>query len=511
MRFELCSLRTHRVTTAMWRKVGGMADDDLRSDLSAAAGVAGSKLPGLEPSVGKYKAELSRSLSVRENVLLTLSAVTPASSLFVIGPAVISGVGGAAVLAYTIAAVIGIAVALCYAELSSAFPITGGEYAFVARTLGKPAGFALFVQTLISAVLIVAVLADGAGTYLAVIWPDINGKAVGVVVILLTTIVGCLSIRLNAWVTGTFLILELAALAVLAALGLLNINQPISSLWTATTAGDGGVLVAASAGLVISYTATALFSYNGYGTAVYFSEETRQATTRIGRIILLSLFVAVVVELIPLIAVVLGTPSMAGLVGAQDPLSYFLQARGGTVVNTIVSIGVALAVINAVLACILQAARLVYCSARDRSWPDAIGGPLRHVHPRTKAPAVATVVVGVAAALLLVAVPFHALLILTGATVLITYAFVALSALVGRMNGSTKRAAFTMPLWPAVPIVMLAATLFITYENLVSDWIPVAVAVATALIGLPYYYFYIHRRRGDRWTLPDPADDSESG
>ena len=68
-----------------------------------------------------------------------------------------------------------------------------------------------------------------------------------------------------------------------------------------------------------------------------------------------------------------------------------------------------------------------------------------------------------------------------------------------------------MPLWPAVPIVMLAATLFITYENLVSDWIPVAVAVATALIGLPYYYLYIHRRRGDRWTLPDPADDSESG
>ena len=486
-----------------------MAHDDTRGEPDTPAGA--SVPPSRAQHACRYTAELSRSLSVRENILLTLSAVTPASSLFVIGPAVINGVGGAAVLAYTIAALIGIAVALCYAELSSAFPITGGEYAFVARTLGKPAGFALFVQTLISAVLIVAVLADGAGTYLAVIWPDINGRLVGVVVILFTTLIGCLHIRLNAWVTGTFLILEVAALAVLAALGLLNINQPVSSLWTATTAGDGGVLVAASAGLVVSYTATALFSYNGYGTAVYFSEETRQATRTIGRVILLSLLITVMVELIPLIAVVLGTPSMAGLVGAQDPMSYFLQARGGTVINTVVSLGVALAVINAVLACTLQAARLVYSSARDRSWPAVINGALGRVHPRTKTPAMATLVVGAAAAVLLATVPFDALLILTGATVLITYAFVALSALAGRMNGSTKRAAFTMPLWPAMPIVMLAATLFITYENLVNDWIPVAVALVTTVIGLPYYYLYVHRRRGDRWTLPDPAADSESG
>ena len=76
-----------------------MAHDELRGDLGAAAGAAGSKLPDLEPPAGRYTAELSRSLSVRENILITLSAITPASSLFVIGPAVINGVGGAAVMA----------------------------------------------------------------------------------------------------------------------------------------------------------------------------------------------------------------------------------------------------------------------------------------------------------------------------------------------------------------------------------------------------------------------------
>lgn len=466
-------------------------------------------MPAGRPAPGRYRGELSRSLSLRDNVLITLSGVTPASSVFVIGPAVIAGVGGGAVLTYVIAALIGITVALCYAELSSAFPITGGEYAFVARTMGKPSGFALLVLTIVSGVFVVAVIASGVGTYLAVLWPGVNGTLVGVITILLTTIVGCLTIHLNARVTGTFLILEVIALVVVAVLGFSHVSQPISTVWTATTAGEGATLVAASAGAVVAYTATALFSYNGYGNAVYFAEETRRAGQTIGRAILWSLLIAVLVQLIPLTAVVLGAPNLADLVNADDPMAYFLNSRGGSTITKVVAIGVAIAVINAVLAITLQNARLLYSSARDRSWPDAINGPLARIHPRFKTPAVATVVVGIAAAALLAAAPFEALLITTGATVLIVYAFVALSALFGRLNGSTARAPFTMPLWPVVPLIMLAATTVIVYQNLVSDWVPVAVAVGVTALGLPYYYVFIRPRRGERWTLPDPADDSE--
>lgn len=465
--------------------------------------------PALETPAGRYKAELSRSLSVRENILITLSAVTPASSLFVIAPAVINGIGGAAVLAYTIAALIGIAVALCYAELSSAYPITGGEYTFVARTLGRPAGFALFVQTLVSTVLITAIIAEGAGMYLAVLWPDLNAKAVGTAIIVAATITACFSIRLNALITGVVLLLEVALLAVVAVLGFLHVSQPISTLWTPTTVTDGGVLVAASAGLVVSYIATALFAYNGYGTAVCVAEETRQASRTIGRAILWSLAISVLTQLIPLIAVVLGSPNMTEMVGSDDPLSYFVQSRGGTVLEDMVSLGIAVAIINAILAGTLQQARKIYSSARDRSWPDVINRTLSRVNPRFKTPVAATLVFGVLSAAVLATVPFDVLLVITGASLLIIYALVALGALAGRINGSTRRAVFKMPLWPWIPLAMIAATLCITYQNLVTDWVPVAATVAIAVIGLPYYYLFI-RRRGDRWTLPDPVDDSES-
>lgn len=271
------------------------------------------------------------------------------------------------------------------------------------------------------------------------------------------------------------------------------------------------MLVAAGAGLVVSYTTTALFAYNGYGTAVCFAEETRQASRTIGRAILWSLAIAVLTQLIPLVAVILGTPNMAEMVGAADPLTYFVQSRGGTVINDLVSLGIAIAIINAVLAGTLQNARKVYSSARDRSWPEIINRPLERIHPRLKTPVVATVVFGMLSIALLAVVPFGVLLIITGASLLITYALVALSALVGRINGSTDRAVFRMPLWPAIPLTMLAVTLVITYQNLVNDWVSVAITVAIAVAGLPYYYLYIRRRGGDRWTLPDPVDDSESG
>ncbi|MDA3643960.1 APC family permease [Saccharopolyspora indica] len=453
-----------------------------------------------------YRQDLSRSLSFRENILITLSAVTPASSVFIIVPSVIQGVAGASAVAFAIAAVVGVVVALCYAELSSAFPITGGEYAFVARTVGKATGFALYLLTIVAGILILGVIAGGTGKYLGVVWSALDGHWVGVVVIIATGLIAVLGIRTNAWVTGVFLVLELLALAVLAVLGFVNVTQPVSMLWTAQTAGPGGTLTAASAGLVVSYTAIAIFAYNGYGTAVYYAEETRQATRTIGRAILWSLAITVLAELVPLVAVLLGTPSMPGLVAAESPMNYFLLARGGTALNTIVSLGIAIAVINAVIAIMLQLGRSLYSAARDRSWPDAINRPLAWIHPRLRTPVVATLTVATLGALAYALLPFEVLLLGSGASLVITYVMVGLAALLGRLRGRTQRAVYRMPAWPLPPLLALAAMAVVIYENLRSDWIPVAITLVILAIGYAYYYACI-RPRPDRWTLPDPVDE----
>jgi amino acid transporter len=456
-----------------------------------------------------YAQDLARSLTLRENVMITLSSVTPASSVFIIVPAVIAGIGGASALAFAVAAIAGIFMAYCYSELSSAFPVTGGEYAFAARTLGRATGFALFTLTLIGTVLILGVIALGTGDYLGVAWPALSGKAVGVVVLLVTMVIAILNIRTNAWVTGIFLAIELIAVAVLAVLGIAHISQPVSTLWTPRTSGPGGALTAVSWGLVSSFTATALFAYNGYGTAVYFAEETRRATRMIGRAIMVSLAVTVAAELIPLVFVLLGTPSLPKLLASPTPMNYFLLARGGRVVNVLVSLGIALAIFNAVIAIMLQAGRLLFASARDRSWPDAIGNPLARVHPRLRTPVLATLVAGLASAIVAWFVPLKVLIIATGANVTLIYLLVGLSALVGRARGRTSRADYRMPAWPLAPLLVLAIMAYVIYQSLVSDWVPMAISLGILAIGYAYYALYLRPRRADRWTLPDPVRDED--
>lgn len=468
-----------------------------------------------QPARGQYEQELSRSLSLRGNVLITLSAVTPASSVFIIIPAVLVAIGGASFIAFAVAAVVGIFMAFCYAELSSAFPIAGGEYSFVARVLGKATGFALFLMNTLSLILIIGVIALGTGEYLSAAFSSANSKWVGVAVIVVSAVIAVLNIRTNAWVTGTFLCVEMAALVVLTLLGFIHVSRPVSTLFEAqtfqaATGGHGGVLVGVGLGLVAAQAATAIFAYNGYGAAVYFAEETRDAARGIAKAILWSLAVTVAAEIIPMTAVILGAPSLSALLGADSPMQYFVTARGGSTLNTIVSLGIALAIINAVIAITLQGGRTLFGSARDRAYPDAISKFFGYVHPRLQTPLPATLFMGGCAAVVASFVPLDALITATGATLVALYLLVALSALVGRRNGTTSHAKYRMPAWPAAPVLVIATLGYVTYELWISNLVQVLIAIGALAVGYAYYYGYLYPRRADRWTMPDAPPDEHA-
>src|SRR4051812_19596087 len=89
--------------------------------------------------------KLSRSIGVVGGTLLTLSCVTPASSLFVLVPASFAGLGTGTALTLLIAMVLCVGVAWCYSELGTLIPSAGGEYAMAGHTVGRFAGWLAFV------------------------------------------------------------------------------------------------------------------------------------------------------------------------------------------------------------------------------------------------------------------------------------------------------------------------------------------------------------------------------
>jgi amino acid transporter len=457
--------------------------------------------------MGSYKQELSRELTLRQNILITLSAVTPASSVFIIVPAVLLAVGGASVMAMALGGLVALFVGMCYAELSARYPISGGEYTWAARILGKPIGFAVMLLTLVTGVLIVAVIALGTGLYLGVAVSGLSGSGVGLAVIVLSTIVAALRIKTNAWVTGLFLAVEMLAITIFTILGFINVSRPISTFWTPAALGSSGMMEGVSLGLVVSTIAVALFAYNGYGQAVYYAEETKGATKNIGKAIMISLFVALVVEIVPLMAVVLGTGSLEKLLADPAPMNYFLIERGGETLNTIVSLGIAIAIINAVIAIIIQMARLLFSASRDGSFPDVIGKPMGSINAKYQTPVVATAVTGIGAVLVGAFVPFSLLILASGASLIVVYAIVAVAALRVRSMGTSHKSAYTMPFWPVPPIIVIVAIIYIAYQGVLADSRPLLIAIGTMVIGVVYYYIFINSRTDSRWTLPEALHD----
>ncbi len=469
---------------------------------SAALAAAGA------PVAARYEQDLSRSIGILGNVFITLSGVTPASSVFIIVPVALVAAGSGSFLAFVFAAIVGVFMAFCWGELSAAFPIAAGDYALVwhsfkGRTswLAGPVSFVTFALYVDFIAFIPAVIALGTGTYLAVIW-NVNLKVIGAIVMLIAAGIAILNIRLNAVITGIFLAIELSALAVVTVLGIIHAKN-WSSLVHPVVGNSHGGLTSVPFTAMLALTAVAVFSYNGYANAVNFSEETIGSSRRIARAILVSLVVTVAAELIPLTFTIVGSPSIAKLSTSSVPMQYFIEATSNKTVYTIVSLGVVVAILNAVIAIILSYGRIFFSSGRDRAWPGPVNSWMT-LRSEFQSPWFATALVGVLGAILCLTVPLNTLVNLTGASLVADYALIAIAALVARPTGATRHSPYKMPLWPVPPVLALISLGYIfTKQTSLLLW----VTLITIGIGLLYWLVVIYPQRGRAWNLREAAID----
>ncbi|QJU60500.1 APC family permease [Sphingomonas sp. AP4-R1] len=447
---------------------------------------------------------LPRSLGVAGVLFLTLSATTPASSVFVIVPGMLRVAGSGALIALLIAAIVCVATAYVYAELSSAWPIAGGEYVMVARTLGPMAGFVVLGVNVINNLIFTPVVALGVSDVLARVIPGLPQTPVALALIALATGCGLLNIRTNALVTGLFLVVELLALAALCWAGLIApVQDPVALLLHPRMPGGAG-LVAATPAAIGTATTIAIFALNGYGMAVYFGEDMRDAPRRIGRVVLAALCLTLATEILPVAAAIVGTPDLAAFLTGEDPFGALVAARGGRALGDWVAAGVAIAIVNAAIVSILAFARFFYSTARDGVWGGRLDIRLQLIHPRLGSPWIATLGIG-GVSLVCCLVPLDLLLVLSGAGLVLTYAAIALAALVGRRTGATAHAAYRMPLFPVAPVLTLIALAYVVWTSWLDpeEGRPGLIATGIQIAVSILYYGLVVRRRG-AWVTRDP-------
>lgn len=406
---------------------------------------------------------LHRVLSPFEVLLLALSAMSPAFSVFVGGGSVLKIAGTGAALAFVFGGVLAAIAAVLYAEIAAAFPGAGGVYPALTRMLGANWSYPYVVLSCFLAFPVVALFSLGAAANLHEFAPALPQVPLAIALLVAASLIALLSVRRGAFITGCFLAVELAALVVVSAVAVMNPARGAGSVMLHPVMLSGSGLAPTPWAVLGIATVAGLWSTSGVSWAMFFAEEMQDAQRRIGRVVVWAGAVAALTIAVPVVLVVLSIADLPAVLRSDAPIVAFLGERLSPGWAAAVSLTVAAAMFNALIAAVMGQSRFLYAAARDALFPAAVSRALVFIHPRTRTPVMATVLLA-AGATLLIPLGEQSLLILLSGNVS-DYLMIALAILAGRAAGTSGKF-FAAPLHPLFPVIGL----LIGAGAIVADW-----------------------------------------
>lgn len=364
-------------------------------------------------------------------------------------------------------------VALCFAELAARYPISGVIYQWASRLGGRIWGWTAGWLMIIAQVVTLAGAAIALQVVLPPIWSGFqlvpgdssltspsgaaNAVLLGVLLLVVTTLVNAIGVRLMSVVNSVGVTCELVGVTLLCIALFSHAERgPGIVLHTEAFAGHGYFWSFAASALMAAYVLV------GFDSAGELSEETRHPRRTTPRTILRAVLVSGLGGALMLLATLMAAESASdGSLG--DPargLPYVLMSRLGDTLGSVFLADVAIAVTVCTLAIQTAATRMVFSMARDRVLPFATG--LSTVNKRTGTPVRASVLVGVVAAAVLLINIGNPALFTTVASVCImllyvAYLMVTLPLLIRRLRGGMPRdeTLFGLGRW-GIPVNVLA-------------------------------------------------------
>jgi urea carboxylase system permease len=304
-------------------------------------------------------------------------------------------------------------VALCFAELAANFPVAGSIYNW-----GKKMGSATVAwlggwMMLTASIVTIAAVALAYQLTLPQIWSffqfygdgtgkydfAVNAVILGTGLIIFTTVINALGVKLMARINSSGVFIELvAAVLLIIALAAMATRGP-DIVFETNGLGEGndwgyfGAFLAASL-------ASAYVMY-GFDTASSLGEETHEprktAPVAILRAVIASFILGGLIILFAMMAV---SDINAPEIGQFGGLQFIVLDVFGETVGKFFLISVVIAVTVCCLAVHTATIRMAFAMARDNNLP--AGERVAKVHPKTKTPIVPAVVTGALAILILV-------------------------------------------------------------------------------------------------------------
>jgi amino acid transporter len=370
-------------------------------------------------------------------------------------------------LLWVLGGLVSIVGGLCFAELSAAFPDPGGDYYFLRRAYGERLGF-LFAWSRF------AVIHTGSMAMLAFVFSDYvnelfslghygrSALAAGLVVLLAS--INLIGIRFGARTQVGLMTLVLAGLLSVGIAGIWLASQGIAPPPPAPPdPNDTQIMPASLMGAALIYV---FLAYGGWSDAATLSAEMRDARRGIQRALIIGITLVMALYLLVNWAFLTGLGHL-GLARSSAPAADLMRHAFGQVGELWIVSVVALTSISVLNAVLIAASRTTYAAARD------IGGfqRLADWHEGRGTPS-AAILATAGVALLLVA---FGTITRGGFSTIVDYMtpvywlFLCLSGIaviVLRYRAPDVARPFKVPLFPFLPLVFVASSLYVLYSSL---------------------------------------------
>jgi len=424
-------------------------------------------------------------------------------------PAVMGSVAGPAlILAVILTGGVTTLLAIAYAELGSAFPLTGGPYALPRLALGDVGGFVIGWGYLLYAFVGTAAIIDIFVAYLQFYLPGLTipfipgllfgtyrqlhvptlatgqtltpwGTLIAVVALWVFTAINVAGVKwggLYSVVTtiGKIIPLLLFGVVGLAFLNFKNFGSFMAYGWTGVT-------------LAMAFE---FWAFTGFESIVIPTEEVKNPGRTIPRAMLITMGIIIAIYVFISFAFTgminwaglgLKTGDWSGIGNLSSPLANVAQGLGLPILAAIATIGAILATAGCGGDWVLLQGRIPFAMAQDRLF----WSPMGKVHPRYGTPYLSLIFASVLTMIVMILIPsFPAVALIVSITALVPYAAAALSVPIMRKTSPDTPRPFKLPIPRIITgLGFILATLLVYWAS----WPWTLVGGILMLIGFPLF------------------------
>jgi APA family basic amino acid/polyamine antiporter len=387
------------------------------------------------------------------------------------------------VLLWVVGGLVALCGALCYAELATALPRSGGEYNFLSRIYHPALGFlAGWISATIGFAAPVALAAMAFGEYFAGVFPGAPKLVLALAAVWVVTLVLLSGAKPGALFTNVATFLKVALILVLIAAGFtIGTPQPITF---APSSNDLSYIFSAPFAISLMYV---MYSYSGWNAATYIADEIKDPARTLPPSLLAGVIIVMLLY-VGLNAVFLYTTPMDKLSGQLNvgliAGEHIFGAGGGRVVGGLICFGL----ISAITAMMWIGPRVTMVMGEDLS-------ALSYFAQKSKGgvPARALVLQCAVATLLLLTQTFKSALEFIQFSLLTCSLLAVIGVIVLRISQPDLPRPFRVWAYPLTPLIFGAVTVFILV-NLVRES-PMQSLAGLAMMATGLVVFALSSRR----------------